>query len=355
MKNLLILTHLKQEFKKYTNIYILKILLFFIIFLLFNIYSSYSFRKLILYAHRNKYKNNHKISQLNKKDIKVCVCTVGKQENKYVREFVNHYEKYGIDKIFLYDNNDKDGENFEEVIKDYIDKGFVQINNWRGIKQPGIKTLMDCYKNYNQAYDWFIFYDLDEYIYLKNISNIKEFLNDKKFNKCNKIYLNWVMHTDNNLLKYDNRSLHDRFPELEPNAYKKDKNITGNGKTIMRGRIKNVRMKEVHYLDKSIPSCNSQGRIFRFIKGNIMNNLDFENYYIDHYYFKSLDEFIQKIKKGDTYFGHNKRFQMVRLRRYFNINKITLKKLNYIEKNLGIDLSLYKKKLKNNKNYRKII
>ena len=31
-------------------------------------------------------------------------------ENKYIREFVEFYEKHGVDKIFLYDNNDIDGE-----------------------------------------------------------------------------------------------------------------------------------------------------------------------------------------------------------------------------------------------------
>ena len=126
--------------------------------------------------------------QFNKKDIKICICTIGKQENKYIREFIQYYEKYGIDKIFLYDNNDEDGENFEEVIKDYIDKGFVQISNLRGIKQPGAKALKDCYMKNNKMFDWLIFYDIDEYIHLKNISNIKEFLKDKKFIHCKKIY-----------------------------------------------------------------------------------------------------------------------------------------------------------------------
>ena len=310
-------------------------------FLLFNIYYLYDYRKLISYDDREDNKINQKKFILNKTDIKVCMCTVGKQENKYIREFVHYYENYGIDKIFLYDNNDEDGESFEEVIKDYIDKGFVQINNWRGFKRPGIRTLKDCYKNNNQTYDWIIFYDIDEYIHLKSISNIKEFLNDKKFIQCNKIYLNWVMQTDNNLLKYDNRSLRERFPEFKP--LKKNNKTIGIGKTILRGRIKNINITEVHLLDHKIPSCNSQGKIIKFRKGEYM---DFENYFIKHYYFKSLEEFIQKIKKGDTYFGYSKAFQMHRLYRYFLVNNITLKKIEYIEKNLKVNLSKYKKNLK---------
>ena len=203
-----------MDFIKYKNI-ILKIIFFFLI-LFFN---KININKIEI----NKI-NKTKI-QFDKKDIKVCICTIGKQENKYITEFIQYYKNYSIDKIFLYDNNDEDGEYFEEVIKDYIDKGFVQISNLRGIKQPGTKALKDCYMKNNKIFDWLIFYDIDEYIHLKNISNIKEFLNNTRFIQCNKIYLNWIIHTDNNLIKYDNRSLHERFSELEPHALLKKKDI----------------------------------------------------------------------------------------------------------------------------------
>ena len=47
---------------------------------------------------------------------KTCICTLGKQENKYIREFVEYYNRIGVDKIYLYDNNDIKGEKFENVI-----------------------------------------------------------------------------------------------------------------------------------------------------------------------------------------------------------------------------------------------
>ena len=37
--------------------------------------------------------------------LKVLLCTIGKEENKYIKEFVNHYRKLKIEKIILYDNN----------------------------------------------------------------------------------------------------------------------------------------------------------------------------------------------------------------------------------------------------------
>ena len=51
-------------------------------------------------------------------NIKVCLCTIGKQENLYVREYVSYYKNYNLDKIFIYDNNEINGEKFEDVIGD---------------------------------------------------------------------------------------------------------------------------------------------------------------------------------------------------------------------------------------------
>ena len=266
------------------------------------------------------------------KNTKVCICTLGKKENRYVREFVEYYEKYGIDKIFLYDNNDLNDERFEEVINDYINKKFVEIYNWRGEKNRTIISVWeDCYLRNFKKFDWLLFYDLDEYIYLKDYESIKPFLNEKKFENCSKIYLNWIMHTDNNLLYYDNRSLHERFPILEPKAKKYNINSTASVKTILRGHIPNIKFKIMHIFDSSIKGCTGDGKFAVLNKLGHMKYPDFNNYYIDHYYFKSLEEFVEKINKGDCYYGNKTFFKIHRIKRFFKINDITMKKINYHE------------------------
>jgi hypothetical protein len=52
-------------------------------------------------------------------------------------------------------------------------------------------------------------------IHLQNYQDIKEFLTEKIFNGCQKIYLNWVFHTDNDLIHYENKSVQERFPIIE--------------------------------------------------------------------------------------------------------------------------------------------
>ena len=119
--------------------------------------------------------------------LKVCLCTVGKEENLYVREYIFHYKKYNLDKIFIYDNNEINGENFNKVINDYILNGFVEIINIRGKIAEQINAFQNCYEKNKNKYDWILFYDMDEYIYLKNqklniIWERKNLKNVKSFN-----------------------------------------------------------------------------------------------------------------------------------------------------------------------------
>ena len=126
-------------------------------------------------------------------NIKVCVCTIARHENVYAREFVEHYKKYGVDKIFIYDNNDQEDQQLESYISDYINNGFVKIINYREKKKIQLKAFNKCYRNNKEIFDWFIFYDMDEYIHLSKINNIKYYLSNSSFKKCNVIYLNQVI------------------------------------------------------------------------------------------------------------------------------------------------------------------
>ena len=178
---------------------------------------------------------------------------------------------------------------------------------------------------------------------MKNLTNINEFLLNKRFKKCKIIYLNCLRHTDNDLLFYDNRTLTERFPFINWQS----KMFTV--KSMIRGKIKNVKFKTSHWLDRNIIGCNSIGEKVKpnkLKKMDNINNLDAKYYYIDHYCFKSTEEYISKINKGDGIFGFNNITRKHKIHLYFLYNKITLQKINLIEKETGFNLKEYKLKLK---------
>ena len=282
------------------------------------------------------------------RNTKVCICTPVKNENRYIKEYVEHYKKYGVDKILIYDNNDMDGERLEDVIGKYIKKGLVQIIDYRGKQTPLFEIMNDCYKRNYEIYDWIIFFEVDEHIHLSNYTNVKLYLERDVFKNCEKIHLNWVHHTDNNLIYYDNRPLHIRFPEVEPNARNNTKGSSNSVKSILRGKIPNIVINCVHKLNGNLKGCDGFGNP-KVIPGIDTNNSDFRFYYIDHYYSKSVEEFVEKLNKGDVAQGQKSWLKYLRLNNYFERNNITMEKLDFIENRTKLDLNMFRDKLKNKK------
>lgn len=263
-------------------------------------------------------------------EIKVCLCSYGKKENNYLKEFVEHYKAYNIDKIILYDNNDINGEHFEDVINNYVISGFVEIINFRGKKQALYNMINDCYKNNYLNYDWLIFYEIDEYIFLKNYTDIKHFLLEDKFKNCETIQLNWLMHTDNDKIYYENKTLKTRFPDSE-----KTFKIAGI-KSILKGKIPNIQINCVHKINSNLKSCDGFGRRTN-ITGAGTVKLDNEYYYIDHYFCKSTEEFVNKLNKGDALYIHDNTLDRIKV--YFAYNKVTREKIDYIKQHLYTNIS----------------
>ena len=265
------------------------------------------------------------------KDVKICLCTLGKKENLYAREFVEHYKKLGINKIFIYDNNEENGENFELVLKDYIDIGFIEIIDIRGKIDVSIQAMENCRKNNYKKFDWLIFFEMDEFIFLRNYSNLKDFLSQKIFNKCQRIQLNWFIHTDNNLLYYDKRPLKERFPKKK--FIINGKKLPGARliKSILKGNIE-IKIKQIHQLNDKLKACDGFGKSVKY-KGIGTNNTDHYYNYIAHYWSKSTEEFINKLIRGDALFVSNperiKKKNLFRIMQYFIYNKITNEKIDY--------------------------
>lgn len=276
-------------------------------------------------------------------NLKVCICTLGKDENKYITEFVQYYQNYGVDKIYLNDNNDINGERFEDKIQNYIDIGFVEIIDWRGI--TGGQTYYDimdsCYQKHHNEYDWLIFYEIDEFLYLKNYTNVKEYLNNKKFSKCHSIQLNWVHRADNNKLFYENKPLNERFTQIGNNVNKTKFNILCNIKTIIKGHLKRIVIDHNHLLSRKLKGCNGFGK-----PSNLSNflslNPDYEYYYINHFYGKTVEEFIEKMNRGDLLKGNKLKVIEYAIEKFFYINDITIEKISYIKKHLGFKYNLTK-------------
>ena len=168
-----------------------------------------------------------------------------------------------------------------------ITNGFVSIINYRGYKSVQIEAYYDCYKNNYKKFKWLSFFDFDEYLELipKN-QTIKQFLNNKIFDKCLSLKFNWLYFSDNNLINYKNEPLQVRFSSAL--------NYSKVVKSIVRSNL-NVNFWEkannVHSSFYGFQSCNPSGEIIT-IKSKSSENLDVNKAFLKHYSTKTIEEYI---------------------------------------------------------------
>jgi hypothetical protein len=234
----------------------------------------------------HSFRNIEKNYRIYKKGIGIC--SIGKKENLYAKEFVEYYLKLGIKKIIIYDNNEINGEKFEDTLKEYVTNEKVEIIDIHGFESAQFPSYMDCYYKYGNQFDFILFLDFDDFIIIENNIDINAYLYDKKFKKCETILLNWVMYGDNNLLKYDKRPMIERFtkPIMK----------WSRGKSIVRTNINRLIISSTLIIGINTNYfCDSNGnRLFpkTFSKFIIPNKPEA---YIKHFFTKTAEEFCNKI------------------------------------------------------------
>ena len=283
------------------------------------------------------------LSNFKKQKIKVALCVVAKEENRYISEFIDYYKKLGINKIYLYDNNNINGEKFDDILKNYIKKKIVQIIDFRGILRPQKLAFSQCYYNNKYNYDWIAFYDVDEFLYLYKFQRIDKFLSLSKFKNCSSLLINWKNYGDNNNIFYEQKPLSQRFlkPIIFSEKQKKHKFRYYASKSIVRGGL-NITWKHFPHFLKDHNICRPNGEKIE----NPFSPPDYSSAFIKHYTTKSTEEYIDKLLKGDVLvnFEINKSYYKNRINDYyFFFNNKTQDKIKLFEKKFNINLNFIPK------------
>lgn len=266
----------------------------------------------------------------------VAACCIGRMENRYIKEYVAHYKKISIDKIFLYDNNHDGEERFEDVIGNEIDNGFVEIIDYRNKFNCQLKAYQDCYDSHKYEYDWIMFIDCgDEYLYMNGFDNIKDFLSQDKFKGFDLIHINLMNYGDNGLVKYDDRKLSERFTEpIIPLDFKKTYDFPENDhvSSIVRGKLNNVVWGQTpHTPSNKLKCCDASGNE-QESTSPFVHPFDFSYAYFKHYTTKTIEEWYE-IKSKRGYPDGNKEFFKTHdiFDEFFKWNNKTDDKMKYIE------------------------
>jgi hypothetical protein len=259
--------------------------------------------------------------------MSLCLVAIFKNESYILEEYINHYIRQGVDKIFFIDNGSDD--DYLIKLQPFIDNNYVElvIDNRRHVQT-------DCYNKYYlekcKNYDWVILCDLDEFIYARRgFTTIKQYLTLLTLldHSISCVYIPWKMFSSNGLkeqptsviksfTKRTNYDKNEGFQCIEIHNGLK----YGLMKSIIRTKYL-VRF-DIHYhitSDNNNMTSNNVKRLegepvhFCIIDENILNH---SYLHLNHYAIQSYDWFM-KIKKtrGDV---SNQDVEYIRDEKYFH-------------------------------------
>ena len=303
--------------------------------------SLFALFQLLIYSFiKSRFKNPNIYG--NNNTYFACIANIGKFENLYAREFVEHYISLGVEKFYLMDDNLLNSEKLSDVLLNYIDKNIVSIIDNRG-KRVGLEEFFEYVLNLVQyKCKWLLYFDYDEHlVFLDKNMTIKKFLSQKKFDKCDTVKFNWLIYNDNDLIHYDNRTLNERFTTPFYNTIE-NKFIKSIVRVKKYGGLMWSPSTGAHQPNESLVNiCNSEGNL-DYPGHGILIPPNYKIGYLKHYTMKTAEEYSLKLIRGEPKEKKNSLEEINRrIDRFFKHNKFTKEKLAIFEKKLNITLSKY--------------
>ena len=248
----------------------------------------------------------------------VAICAIGRLENRYAVEWVEHYKQMGVDRIYIYDNNrPEDGETFADVLQPYIEAGFVEIVYFEGLQKDAYEK---CYRDHSGDYEWIGFFDFDELVCIEDGRDIHDFLNDYE---ADVVSLNWMTMTDNGLVHYDERPMAERFTQGTGENFQINRHV----KSFVRTGFKGVTFNDPHIPCAPTLQCENvlHERIEQIpVQPKVIHKVA----YIKHYNTKTAEEWATlKMRRlspcGEKY---NREMKAKNVEYFFSINERTPEK-----------------------------
>lgn len=260
--------------------------------------------------------------------MKTAVVVIVKLENAYLPEFVEHYRHIGFSCVIVYDNNDVDGENVSDVLKGYVDDGFVIIEDVRGLREIQKQCYTDAYAKYGKQYDWIAFFDCDEFLEIEGGGKIEEVLSRSLYSGYNGILVKWKVYGDNGLVDTGEDYSVKRFKE----PCNKSNVLNYRTKIILRGGIDGLKFSTTsggehgHHIGQKC--CDVLGNFVETESALTELYHPYKTMWLNHYYLKTIKEFVKfkLIRQYPNMSDYTCRF-LLNISHFFGHNEYTEEKI----------------------------
>lgn len=232
-----------------------------------------------------------KVSKPKKFKHELGIAIIVKNEQDYIKEWLDYHLLLGFEVFYVFDNESTDGT--YEVLKPYIEKGVVV---YRKIKGKG--RQIDAYNkviNKEKNHCKYIgFFDIDEFIKVDHNINLVNYIKNifESDNTVGGITLNWMFFGSSNLKKKTDGLVIKKFVYHAKPDFIENIHI----KSIVNPRVV-MDFRNPHYAiyKKGYYAYNLSKKIVKGPFNDDFSNLEVR---INHYFTKSEEEFMAKRNKG---------------------------------------------------------
>ena len=225
---------------------------------------------------------------------KSVVCAIVKNEQRFVREWVEHYLRIGFDKMYVYE--DYGSDTHEEQLRDYIEDGRVVLTSLDKTgfiprQKKGTKVQFRLYKKFLEMCKdgevdagWAGFFDVDEFLMFEEGWNLERL--EKEFGDCGGVLLSWRCFGADGHIGRPEGSVVDNYTTHMPDGFLLDRSSwEWNVKSLVNVR-KCDGMKHIHlFMGCEFTDHEKAGTgSFSFCKA-----------WLNHYYSKSWEDYLDRI------------------------------------------------------------
>lgn len=226
----------------------------------------------------------------------LAICAVVKDQPKDVMEWALYHMMLGVDTIYIFDHNST--MPMVNTLLPLVKSGHVVYNYFNDPPEtselnPQLWTYQQCIDSFWDLHQFMAFIDVDEFFVLhrgQGEQNLPNFL--KQYEQFGALGVNWrIMGSDNRTTRPPGGALENYlscFPETEVLTQRHIKSILNTNF--------NATVTDPHHFD--IADGSTVDVFGNVIEGPINDALSLEALALQHYIFKSVEEFTQKNERG---------------------------------------------------------
>lgn len=211
------------------------------------------------------------------------ICAIVKDELKDIREWLFYHLAIGVEHFLIYDNNSQ--VSLRSTLAPFIDANLVTVVDISLTEAQQLTAYLDALRSWGGNTRWLAFIDIDEFILPLRHDDVRDFLDD--YRDYGGVCANWCKFSSNGHIGRPAGGI------LE--NYTRSMGLTNHIKSIVQPAAVLRPASPHHFLFKPGNYCVNEDKI---------PVRDFHTYAvadkirINHYYFKSQQDFYDKMARG---------------------------------------------------------